>query len=166
MKFASLLVLLALAAACGKESGGGSGRSLAAGQPGVCNLNGRSVACESIHGADGLGIDLLETMVDAPIQVTDSEIQFLGDKESLTQGRRIECRTNVKNGEIYRYTVRGESLLISSESGSFEMTRLNSGSGLIGTWVWKGYVDNGTHIIRQFSFLGNDRVIIRTNCEL
>ncbi|WPU67137.1 hypothetical protein [Peredibacter starrii] len=166
MKFASLLVLLALTAACGKE-GGGSGRSsVAAGQPGVCNLNGRSVACESIRGADGLGIDLLETMVDAPIQVTDSEIQFLGDKESLTQGRRIECRTNVKSGETYRYTLRGQRLLIDTESGSYEMTRLNSGEGLIGTWVWKGYVDGGTHIIRQFSFLGNDRVIIRTNCEL
>ncbi|WP_408096115.1 hypothetical protein ACJVC5_13835 [Peredibacter sp. HCB2-198] len=166
MKFASLLVLMALAAACGKE-GGGSGRSsLAAGQPGVCSLNGRSVACESIQGADGLGVDLLETMVDVPVQVNDSEIQFMGDKESLTQGRRIECRTNVRSGEVYRYTLQGDSLHLSTESESYALTRLNPGSGLAGTWVWKGYVDNGTHIIRQFSFLGNDRLIIRTNCEL
>lgn len=163
MKFASLLVILLLSASCGKEGTSSSPSSRAAGR---CDLNGRSVACESIRGADGLGIDLLESMIDVPVQVTSSEIMFQEEKVALTQGRRIECRTAVKKGEVYRYTLRGDALHVSTESGSFEMERTNSGDGLIGTWKWNGYVDEGTHVIRQLSFLGNSRVIIRTSCEL
>jgi hypothetical protein len=163
MKFASLLVIMLLAASCGKESSSGSASSKQAGR---CDLNGRSVACESIRGADGLGIDLLESMIDVPVQVSNSEIVFQEDKDAVSQGRRIECRTTVKNGEIYRYTLRGNALHLSTDTGTYEMERLNSGDGLLGTWKWNGYVDEGTHVIRQLSFLGNSRVIIRTSCEL
>lgn len=164
MKFASLLVILLLSASCGKD--GASSSSSTSRGAGQCNLNGRSVACESIRGADGLGIDLLESMIDVPVQVTSSEIMFQEEKVALTQGRRIECRTAVKKGEVYRYTLRGDALLVSTETGSYEMERTNSGDGLIGTWKWNGYIDEGTHVIRQLSFLGNSRVIIRTSCEL
>lgn len=163
MKFASLLAILILSASCGKDGGGGSSISK---RPGVCELNGRSVACETIQGADGFGIDLLESMIDVPVQITDSDIRFMENREAHAQGRRIDCSTTVKSGEVYRYSVHGDTLVLSTDSGSYDMQRLNSGQGLSGTWMWKGYINQGTHIIRQFSFLGNNRVIIRTNCEL
>lgn len=162
MKLVSLLAIIILSVSCGKD-GGSSGPSS---KSGVCELNGRSVQCEQINGADGLGVDLLETMVDAPVVIDGSEIKFTQDKTAFSQGRRISCSTSVKNGEVYRFALRGSRLLIMTASGSYEMDKLSDGEGLIGTWMWKGYVDQGTHIIRQMSFLSNSRVILRTSCEL
>lgn len=164
MKLVSLLAVLILTIACGKD--GGSGGSSIGEKDGGCSLNGRAVACETIQGADGLGVDLLETMIDVPVKITDSEISFQSDKSSTEQGRRISCKTAVKNGEIYRIALRGNRLLVMTGNGTFEMDRLTDGSSLLGTWAWKGYEDNGAHIIRQMSFLSESRVIMRTNCEL
>lgn len=168
MRLVSLLVLLALSVSCGKDGGGSGGASSSstAQNNDSCDLNGRAVACESIRGADGQGIDLLESMIDVPVKITDADIQFLADKTSATEGRRISCQTQVKNGEIYRFALRGNTLVMMTGEGSYEMKRLNSGSGLVGTWIWKGYVEEGTHIIRQMTFLGSSRVIMRTSCEL
>jgi hypothetical protein len=46
------------------------------------------------------------------------------------------------------------------------MTRLSDGDGIGGAWVWKGYVDQGTHVIKNMSILGNSRIVLRTQCEL
>lgn len=162
MKLVSLLAILILSVSCGKDGGGSSSSS----KRGICELNGRAVQCEQINGADGLGVDLLETMVDVPVVIDGSEIRFTQDKTATSQGRRISCQTSVKNGEVYRFALRGDRLLIMTASGSYEMDKLSDGEGLIGTWKWKGYVDQGTHLIRQMSFLSNSRVILRTSCEL
>lgn len=164
MKLVSLLAIIILSVSCGKDGGGSSGSSSK--QHGLCELNGRSVQCEQINGADGLGVDLLETMIDVPVTIDGSEIKFSQDKTATSQGRRINCQTSVKNGETYRFAQRGSSLLVMTASGSYEMQKLSDGAGLLGTWVWRGYVDSGTHIIKQMSFLSNSRVILRTSCEL
>jgi hypothetical protein len=164
MKLISLLTILILAAACGKDGGGSSASSSA--KNGSCSLDGRAVACESIQGADGLGVDLLDSMVDVPVKIADSDITFLADKTATSQGRRISCKTSVKNGEVYRFALRGSKLLVMTATGSFEMDRLTDGSALLGTWSWKGYEEGGTHVIKTMSFLSDTRVILKTNCEL
>jgi hypothetical protein len=163
MKLVSLLAILILSVSCGKDGGGSAGSSS---KSGACELNGRAVQCEQINGADGLGVDLLETMIDAPVVIEGSEIKFMADKTATSQGRRISCQTSVKNGEIYRFALRGSGLLVMTASGSYEMEKLSDGVGLLGTYKWNGYVDQGTHVIRQMSFLSNSRVILRTSCEL
>lgn len=163
MRLVSLLAILILSASCGQDSGGGSGSS---GRRGICDLNGREVACESIQGADGQGIDLLESVIDVPVKIENADITFLADKSAISTGRRINCKTSVKNGEVYRFALRGERLLVMTASGSYEMERISDGNGLTGAWMWKGYVDQGTHVIRNMTFLGNNRVIMRTQCEL
>ncbi len=162
MRLFSLLAILILSASCGKDGGGSS----SAKDKSICSLNGRSVQCESIRGADGLGIDLLESMIDVPVKIQDSDMTFLADKAATSTGRRITCKTAVKNGEVYRIALRGSKLLVMTGEGSFEMERLNDGAGISGAWAWKGYVDEGTHLIRQMTILNNNRVIMRTNCEL
>lgn len=166
MKLVPLLFIIALSVACGKQEGGGSGSSTKQEQQGRCDLNGRSVACESIRGADGLGIDLLEAMIDVPVKIQGAEITFLQDKSAVSTGRRINCKLAVKNGEMYRFALRGEKLLIMSPEGSYEMERLSGGPGVNGTWTWNGYIDQGTHLIRNMTILNSNRVIMRSSCEL
>lgn len=167
MRLVSLFAIMILAASCGQNGGGGSSSSSSNGGNGSCNLNGRNVACESIRGADGLGVDLLESMVEVPVQVSASDITFMADKTATAEGRRITCPTSVKSGETYRYSLRGDSeLYVSASTGNYVYSRISSGNGLIGTWAWKGYKDQGTHLIKTMTFLSNTKMIMRTSCEL
>lgn len=160
MKVVLFLISLSLLVSCGKDSSVSSKDSTG------CNLNGRSVACENIQGADGQGIDLLESMVDASIEVTDSSITFLSERTSLVEGRRISCSTAVEQGETYSYSVNGDTLTITARDKKLEFKRLNASEGLIGAWAWRGYEGEGAYIIRQMTFLSKNRAILRTVCEL
>lgn len=163
MRLVSLLTILILSASCGQDGGSGSSSSS---RRGLCDLNGSTVACESIRGADGQGVDLLESVIDVPVKIENADITFQADKSAVSTGRRINCKTSVKNGEVYRFALRGEKLLLMTGEGSFEMTRLSDGEGISGAWVWNGYIEEGTHVIRNMTFIGNNRVIMRTSCEL
>lgn len=164
MRFFSLFAVLILSLSCGKNDNGGT--STFSKTQGVCDLDGSNVACESIKGADGLGIDYLESAIDVPVKIQNSEITFLADKTSSSQGRRISCKLSVKNGEVYRFALKGDRLSLTTNEGSFDMERLSEGEGLGGAWLWKGYVEQGVHMIRSITFIGNDRMILRNNCEL
>ena len=162
MRLVVLFVALALSVSCGKDGGNKSSLTEA---NGICSENDRSAGC-LIQGADGLGVDLLEAMIDVPVKIQDTQVTFLADRSSVSTGRRINCKTAVRNGEVYQVTLSGDRLLVVSSDGSYEFDRFNNSTGIDGTWVWKGYGDDGTHMIRQMSFLSNNRVIIRANCEL
>jgi hypothetical protein len=164
MRLVSLLFIMILSVSCGQDSGSTSSSSP---ERGICSLNGNAVACESIRGADGQGIDLLDSMIDVPIKIENADITFLADKAATDQGRRIKCSVGVKDGEVYRFALRGNKLLLMTSEGSFEMERINEGDGIVGsTWAWKGYVDQGTHVIQQITFLNKSRMIMKKSCEL
>jgi hypothetical protein len=148
---------------CGRGGGGASSSSVA--QEEFCDLNGRGVDCASIEGADGEGIDLLEAVIDVPVTVTGSGVTFLSDRQSTNSGRRINCNISVRAGESYRYVVKEEKLILQTPEGLLEMNRISEGEGLAGAWMWKGYVDEGMHLIRKFTVVEN-RAIIRKHCEL
>lgn len=170
MRSIFLMSLLTLAVSCGQQGGSSGSKSGPSAEDDStnrgCTLNGRAVACESIEGADGLGVDLLESMIDVQIETTDSRITFLEDKTSNSQGRRIDCLTEVKDRESYSYSLSGDNLTISNHHGKYTMKRLNDSKGILGAWAWNGYIDRGTHVIRQMTFLSKNRVIMRTSCEL
>lgn len=165
MRLISLFFILVLTAACGKQSSGGGGGGSSY-EKGTCNLNGRSVPCASMKSADGEGVDLLESMVDVPARVGNNEIVFQADRANKNLGRRIECGVEVRNGSTYQFNLQGDRLSLTTPEGSYEMRRLNEGNSINGTWVWKGYVDEGTHMIKQMTILGNKRVIMKHSCEL
>ena len=165
MRFVLVVVLIILSISCGKN-GESSGSRTSEAEGEFCNLNGQSVKCSSVRGSDGLGIDLLDLMIEAPVRIQGSLITFLADKTSASSGRRISCNINVKNGEVYRFAFQGDQLLMTTNQGQYEMTRLSDGEGINGAWMWKGYVDDGTHVIRTMTFIENTKAILRTSCEL
>jgi hypothetical protein len=158
-----LFAMMFMSISCGKKSETNS--SLA--PESTCQLGGMAVACETIEGSDGLGVDLLDTIIDVPINLSNSEITFQESKLSADEGRRISCKTQVRNGEVYQYSLRGDQLFIQTESGSYTMTRNNDEkNGILGTWFWQGYVDQGTLLLRTMTFVSQSRVILKTHCEL
>lgn len=162
MRCIFLLFILLLSVSCGQNEGSSKKKSAQE----ECGLNGNLISCASLRGADGEGIDLLEAMIDVPIKIENTDITFLKDKSAVSTGRRINCRVAVSEGEVYRFALRGGKLLLMTKEGSFEMEKLSDGEGIIGNWMWKGYVDQGTHLIRNLTILGNERMIIRSSCEL
>jgi hypothetical protein len=177
MRFCSFITMLLLSISCGQNgSGGGSAKSSNGWESswdtqgtGNCRLSdGSETRCESLRGADGLGVDLLDTMIDVAVEINPSEIIFAESKVSFKDGRRIDCKTEVRSGEIYSYRLNGSSLNIRTEQGlSYNLKRLNeTGSGLMGAWAWRGYTRDGIHIIRQITFVNEQRAILQTHCEL
>ncbi len=163
MRILTLFLVMLQLISCGRDGGGANSSSVA--QEEFCNLNGRAVDCTSIDGADGEGIDLLEAVIDVPVTVTESEVTFLSNRESNNSGRRINCNISVRAGESYRYSVKADKLVLQTPEGAIEMNRISEGEGLAGAWMWKGYVDQGMHLIRKFTVVEN-RAIIRRHCEL
>jgi hypothetical protein len=167
MKLVYLFFFLASLGSCGQKTQEKSGENeLFPNDKERCVLNGKNVPCKSLEIADGLGIDILESMIEVPVIMSNSEITFLEDKKNQSTGRRITCATSVKNGEVYKLIPRGENLLVMTSLGSYEMKRLSEGEGILGAWVWNGYVDQGTHVIKNMTILDFDRVVLRTTCEL
>lgn len=168
MRLLPLLFILSFVIACGKDSSDSISReSSRQNQDETCQLNGVEVECKTLRGADGLGVDLLDTVIDVPVEMNESEIRFLQSKSSFAEGRRISCKSQVNSGDVYRYSLNGSTLRLETEDGNYTMKRLNNeDKGILGTWSWKGYVNEGTHMIKTISFIGTDRVIIKTHCEL
>lgn len=162
MRLISVFLMFLLAISCGKQSSS----SRVSDKNGLCNLNGNMVPCMTMsETADGLGIDLLDVQVDVPVQISGSQIMFMETKMDQASGRRISCDVGVKSGEAYQYSLSGDTLTLTTSGGSYNYNR-NSGSGINGNWVWRGYVDRGTHIIKQISIVNGARAILKSHCEM
>jgi hypothetical protein len=163
MRFLLVLFVLSALVSCGKNGGGG-GNKLAEDDFNHCEVNGEIVSCDSIY--DGLGVDILDAQVDVPATVSDSAITFQQARSSKIEGRRINCAINVNAGDVYRYTVNGDSLYLDTPTGNITMKLVHGQGGVVGTWKWKGIVDGATYQTRVLTVLkARNRVIMKTSCE-
>lgn len=160
MRGLTFLVLSFLLVACGKSGSGGGSRQEEQAQ---CMVNGEAVNCDTIN--DGASVDLLETMIDVPVSLSEDTLTFLADKKVASQGNRISCDTKVRNGEIYRLIHNGRSLEVMTSNGSYVMEKNDDGDALLGSWRWQGREANGAFIIKTM-FLFSNRAILKTHCEM
>jgi len=111
-------------------------------------------------------VDLLDVAMDVPVEISGNKIIF---KQSITDsanGLRSSCSVGVTSGEAYSYKLSGSSLLILTASGqkmSFKRVS-GDGDGLAGSWSGKAY-EGSQLVMRRMTFLGNDRLVMRTHCE-
>lgn len=164
MRFLLSILLLTAVVSCGKNGGSGSG-SGAGSDPELqqCEVNGETVSCDSIY--DGLGVDILDASIDVPATISSTAITFTQSRSVNSQGRRINCSLSVNSGDVYRYTVNGDELLLDTPNGNIEMKRVY-GSGVVGKWRWRGIVDGATFQTRILTVTKNmNRVFMKTTCE-
>jgi hypothetical protein len=162
MRFLLMIVLLSAVVACGKGGSGGSGSSNPELQQ--CEVGGRVVSCDSIY--DGLGVDILDALIDIPATVSSSAITFNQARSAKTEGRRINCAASVNSGDVYRYTVNGNSLYLDTPTGNVTMKRVHGEGGIVGTWKWSGIVDGATFQTKLLTVVKSmNRVIMKTTCE-
>lgn len=163
MRFLLIFLLLTAVVSCGKKSGGGSASADPEAQQ--CEVNGVVVSCDSIY--DGLGVDILDAAIDVTANVSASAITFTQARSVKSQGRRIDCSISVNSGDVYHYTVSGDSLYIDMPTGNITMKRVHhNGGGVAGTWKWSGIVDGATYQTRLMTVTKSlNRVIMKTTCE-
>lgn len=162
MRLLPIVLLLLALVSCGKGGGGGSSEAVPQAQQ--CEVDGAIVSCDSIY--DGLGVDILDASIDVPATVDSSSITFTESRSVKNQGRRIDCASSVSSGEVYHYTVSGNTLYLDTPAGNTTMTRVHGSGGIVGTWKWSGIVDGATFETRLMTVVKNlNRVIIKTSCE-
>lgn len=160
MRFLLSILLLTAVVACGKNGGSGS----ASPEAQQCEINGEAVSCDSVY--DGLGVDILDAMIDVPATVSSSAITFNQARAVKTAGRRINCEASVAAGEVYYYSVNGETLTLDIGSRNITMKRVHGEGGLAGTWKWSGIVDGATYQTKLMTVVKSmNRVIMKTTCE-
>lgn len=159
MRFLFTILLLSAVVACGKGGSGGSGSANPEAQQ--CEINGEVVSCDSIY--DGLGVDVLNAKIDVPATIDSSSITFSQARSVKSDGRRISCAVAVNAGDVYRYTISGDSLYLDTPAGNMTMKRVH-GSGIMGMWRWTGYVDGATYQERLLT-VSKNRIILQRNCE-
>lgn len=159
MRFLISILLLTAVVSCGKSGGGGSSSANPEAQQ--CEINGEVVSCDSIY--DGLGVDVLNAKVDAPATIDGSSITFTQSLTNKAQGRRIACSVSIGSGNVYRYTISGNTLYLDTPEGNVTMNRVH-GSGIMGMWRSTRYVDGATFEEKLLTVKKNS-VVIQKNCE-
>lgn len=162
MRFFLFLIITLLFSSCGKNP-----RTIKTdGNKRPCVFNLLTNRCDPIQGNETSGVEILETVIEVPIKIQGEEIIFLENKSSFVIGKKINCELNVSKGEVYRFSINGNKLLIISQLGSNEFENQTAGENLVGHWVSKAYLDNGVLEIMQLYFLGKNKLILRKTCEL
>lgn len=172
MRLLPLLMTFLFLVSCGKNGGSSSSPSAGPVAGGDAQLEESEPTCSADSctntiTVDGTTVDLLDSVIDVPAQISGTQIAFTAAKASVAEGDRISCKTEVAAGEVYSYSISGHKLMLQTNSGQYTMSRLNEdGDGLIGTWLWKGTGPDGMHVIRTMGVVSNSRVILKTHCEL
>lgn len=160
MRFLSLILLTFAVVSCGKGGSGGSGSAIPEGMQ--CEVDGQAVSCDSIY--DGLGVDILTAKIEAPASVGDSAISFTQSRSDVKEGRRINCGISVNAGDVYRYSVSGDTLYLDTPTANMQMKRVY-GSGIVGKWKWSGIVDGATFKTFILTVTKSQKVFLQTTCE-
>jgi hypothetical protein len=110
--------------------------------------------------------DLLDVVMDVPVEISNSQILFMRSSSQMAQGVRTSCSLEVKEGEVYSFILDGNFLQLKKNTGKVLGFKRVSGEkeGLQGSWVHKSQ-ENRQLILRRLSIVGTNRVIMRTHCE-
>lgn len=161
MRFLLVVLFSTALISCGKNGGGSSSSGP---QAQKCEIDGRSVSCDSIY--DGLGVDILDASIDVPATITSSTMTFPQARSAKSDGRRISCGVSVNAGDVYRYSVNGDTLYLDTPAMNLTMTRVSGSDGVVGTWKWSGIVDGATLQHRLLTVVKNlSHVVMKTTCE-
>jgi len=167
------LFCLILLGACGNHSSSGPStvlpkeeRQVASDNPEAEN-NGENCIdgyCYSSSVGNG-GIELLETVLDAKVDIDGEKITFQEDEIGVSEDGLETCKMEVKTGEEYEYEVKNNKLFLRISSRVHQFEKLTQATNrLEGTWVWNGLLGKN-QVILTLSVMDHGRVILRKSCE-
>jgi hypothetical protein len=163
MKIVFMMMFIFVLASCGKDSGG-SGSST----PSTESTRGRQTELTRNGYVDTSSrgeTDLLNVTLNAGININGDRITFDRGVQAMDRGSRLSCSFSVQSGEMWTFSITGESLRLTLSSGKILNMRKLSGpeNSILGNWLWQGSED-GMRLFRRLSILEN-RMIINQDCE-
>lgn len=154
MKYSILLVLLLVTAACGKNQGSSGTSDKQEQQRGFIDL----AAAEALP-------DLLNAVLDMPIELAPDRVIFLKNGTVTDQGLRKNCSLSVKQGESWFYSARGNNMTLDMANGQRINMVKQSSTGAEPQGVWIGRtLSNQMKMIYRFTIFHN-RMILNQDCE-
>ena len=150
MRLILLSLVLMLVAACGKDGGGNSRQ-------------------EQVSATDRMWDDspyeVKDATVDVPATIDGSSITFKGSKTSTDSGDRIKCTVYANMGDVYQYSVKGNTLYLQRPQGNIELRKVNSfsGGGVFGVWSHVSKTEVGT--FETIYSINPTHVVIMKKCE-
>jgi hypothetical protein len=118
------------------------------------------------YSVDVEELDLLDVVLDVPIEVSGDKIFFKSTEREVAVGAHSTCESTFTMGENYDYQLNGSVLTLTKSNGEkFDLKRISGeGADLVG--AWKGTTLKGHQsIMQRFTILSENRLIVRTHCE-
>lgn len=118
------------------------------------------------YSIDVKELDLLDVVLDVPIEISSEKIFFKSTESDVAVGSHSTCESSFTSGENYIYQLNGSNLTLTKSNGEkLDLKRVSGeGEDLIGSW--KGNSTKGAQsIMSRFTILSENRLIVRTHCE-
>jgi len=118
------------------------------------------------HITNVTSVDLLDVAMDVAIELVGDKIIFKQNISDKSEGQHSVCDMQVNAEEAYVFKLDGSSLQIQTSSGEkINLAKVTKEStGIIGSWTSKSF--RGTQMImRKFTFISENRLVMRTHCE-
>lgn len=117
------------------------------------------------YATDIREVDLLDVAIDVPIELSSDKITFKRSSQNSASGVRTTCSVKVDAGETFQYGLSGNNLsLVQSDGKRLNFRRVSGEKSLAGSWTSKSREGN-TLVLRRITFLGDNRLVMRTHCE-
>lgn len=111
-------------------------------------------------------VDLLDIAMDVAIDLVGDKIIFKQAASDKSEGEHSVCDMNVNVDEAYVFKLDGSFLKIQTSSGekiSFVKVSKDA-TGILGSWTSKSFRGNQM-MMRKFTFISENRLVMRTHCE-
>jgi hypothetical protein len=151
-----IFMLLILAVSCGKKNTESTGPH---------NLR-EDVREEEVEGIEvSQPVELLDLTLDEEIEINGNQIVFRNERSAVRSGDRTMCAVSINKGDVYSYSLSGDRLNLQTPDGAFTLKRVgNAQASILGSWSGSQWQDS-KFIIRKFTFLSANRLIMNIHCE-
>ena len=113
---------------------------------------------------DGEGVEFKEAVVSVNATVNNGSIIIAENASDVDQGSTIKCALNVTKDETMQFSLKGNRLYLQSNSGNYDMVKVNTLNGYLGTYSSVFRTSSGERI-EVLLTLQPSHIVLRKKCE-
>lgn len=113
---------------------------------------------------DGDGVEFKEAVVSVNAVVNNGSIVIAENASDVDQGNTIKCALNVTKDESMQFSVKGNRLYLQTNAGNYDMVKVNTLNGYLGTYSSVIRTSGGERIELLLT-LQPSHIVLRKKCE-
>lgn len=113
---------------------------------------------------DGEGVEFKEAVVSVNATVNDGSVIIAESASDVDQGSTVKCAVSVAKDEAMQFSLKGNRLYLQTNTGNYDMVKVNTLSGYLGTYSSVMRTSAGERIELLLT-LQPSHIVLRKKCE-